>query len=159
MTHPGSDPALLAGTKAEAAPARVRIRLLCMLYEALLLAALLLLATAIFVGLGGDGRVQPGRSHLQAWLVVVAGVYFVWSWSAGRRTLAMRTWRLRLVDRTGKPPSLRTAAVRFFVAAVALPLGGAALWWALFDPERLFLHDRIAGTRVLRDPPRRRDKP
>ncbi len=135
-----------------ATPASVRIRLLCMVYDALLLAALLVVATAIFVVFGGDGRAQPGRTLLQAWLVLVAGVYFVWSWTAGRRTLAMRTWRLRLVDRAGEPAGVRAALVRFVIAALGLPLGAAALWWALIDRERLFLHDRIAGTRVVRDP-------
>jgi uncharacterized RDD family membrane protein YckC len=66
----------------------------------------------------------------------------------------MRTWRLRLVDRAGNPPQVRTAMVRFAAAAIGLPLGAVALWWALFDRERLFLHDRLAGTRLVRDPPR-----
>ena len=142
------------GTSAEAAVgASLRIRLVCMLYEALLLAALLLVATALFVALGGEGRTRPGHILLQLWLILVMGTYFVWSWSAGRRTLPMRTWRLRLVDRAGNPPDARTALVRFIAAAFALPLGAAALWWALIDRERLFLHDRLAGTRLVRDPP------
>ena len=144
----------MEAAKPEQAAASVRVRLACMIYEALLLAALLLLASATFVALGGDASDARGRTLLQAWLVVVMGVYYVWSWSAGRRTLPMRTWRLRLVDRAGAPPDAGTALVRFLAAAIALPLGAAALWWALIDRERQFLHDRIAGTRVVRDPPR-----
>jgi uncharacterized RDD family membrane protein YckC len=149
----------MAAAKPDQAAASVRIRLLCMIYEALLLGAILLAASAIFLGLGGDGRDALGRALLQAWLALVMGAYFVWSWSAGRRTLPMRTWRLRLIDRAGEPPSVRAALVRFLAAAITLPLGAAALWWALLDRERLFLHDRIAGTRVVRDPARVREKP
>ena len=123
-----------------------------MSYEALLLAALVLVATALFVAVVGDSRVQPWRTVLQLYVVVTAGIYFVWSWTGGRRTLPMRTWRLRLVNRGGQPPSVRIALVRFLVALLALPLAGAAAWWALVDRERLFLHDRIAGTRLVREP-------
>jgi hypothetical protein len=28
-------------------------------------------------------------------------------------------------------------------------LGGIGLFWAVFDPEKQFLHDRIAGSRII----------
>jgi uncharacterized RDD family membrane protein YckC len=133
--------------------ASVSVRLLAMLYEAVLVAALLLLATAVFVLLAGDSSSEPRRALLQLYLVTVTGVYFVWSWTGGRRTLPMRTWRLRLLDARNRSPSLRSAVTRYLVALVTLPLGGLALLWALVDPERRFLHDRLAGTRVVREPP------
>jgi uncharacterized RDD family membrane protein YckC len=136
----------------EAALAPLRIRLAALVYEALLLAALLIAATAIFVAVAGDSRAQPLRLALQVYLLSVAAVYFVWSWSGGRRTLAMRTWRLRLVDARGNPPDARTALVRFLVLVLSLPIGAAAFWWALVDRDRLYLHDRVAGTRLVRDP-------
>lgn len=136
-----------------AAPASLRVRLAALVYEALLLAALMIVATAAFVAVAGDSRAQPLRALLQVYLLAVTAMYFVWSWSAGRRTLAMRTWRLRLVDAHGNPPSPRTALVRWLVAAVGLPFGALPFWWALFDRDRLFLHDRVAGTRLVRDPP------
>jgi uncharacterized RDD family membrane protein YckC len=133
------------------ARASLRVRLLSMVYEALLLAALWLVATAFFAAVVGDSRLQPWRTLLQLYLVAVTCIYFVWSWTGGRRTLPMRTWRLRLVNRAGEPPSVRTALLRFLIALLALPLGAAAAWWALVDRERLFLHDRIAGTRLMRE--------
>ena len=134
--------------------ASLRVRLLSMSYEALLLVAIELIATALFVAVVGDSRMQPWRALLQVYLVAVAGIYFVWSWTDGRRTLPMRTWRLRLVNRAGEPPNVRSALVRFLVALLALPLGAAAAWWALIDREGLFLHDRVAGTRLVREPAR-----
>ena len=141
--RPGEDPR-----------ASLRVRLLSMSYEALLLVAIELVATALFVAVAGDSRVQPWRTLLQLYLVLVAAIYFVWSWTGARRTLPMRTWRLRLVNRLGEAPNMRTAAVRFLVAALTLPLGATAVWWALIDRERLFLHDRVAGTRLVREPQR-----
>jgi uncharacterized RDD family membrane protein YckC len=141
----------MANPSGKAVSAPVRIRLLSLVYEALLLTALLMAATAAFVAVAGEAREQPLRTVLQAYLLAVAGTYFVWSWTGGRRTLPMRTWRLRLVDTNGNPPSLRTALVRFLAAAATWPLGALPLWWAMFDRERLFLHDRLAGTCLTRD--------
>jgi uncharacterized RDD family membrane protein YckC len=132
--------------------APVRIRLVSAVYEALLLAALLMVATAIFIAIAGDAREQPLHSVLQIYLVALSAAYFVWSWTGGRRTLPMRTWRLRLVDRRGEPPSVGVALVRFLVALATWPLGALPLWWALIDRERKFLHDRVAGTQLLREP-------
>jgi uncharacterized RDD family membrane protein YckC len=132
--------------------ASVSVRLLSLLYEAVLLAALLLLATAVFLGVAGESTGQPRRLLLQIYLIVVAGLYFVFSWTGGRRTLPMRTWRLRLLDARGASPSPGRAVVRYLAALVSVPLGGVGLAWALVDRERRFLHDRIAGTRVVRDP-------
>ena len=107
-------------------------------------------------------------------LFAAAALYFSWSWTGGRRTLPMKTWQLRLVDEQGAPLRYRQAFVRYLAAwigpalalatyVVARPygLGGVALvplalnyLGAWVDPERQFLHDRIAGTRIVIDPRR-----
>ncbi|MEO6103533.1 MAG: RDD family protein, partial [Pseudoxanthomonas sp.] len=38
------------------------------------------------------------------------------------------------------------------VATVSLLLGGLGFWWAWVDRDRLTLHDRASGTRVIRLP-------
>ncbi|MCC6533190.1 MAG: RDD family protein [Burkholderiales bacterium] len=126
-----------------------------LVYESLLLIALLFAATAVFVAVFGDSRSQPTRTLLQVYLLSAAGMYFVWSWTGGRRTLPMKTWHLRLVDDTGQHPTASRAVIRFLAASLSLPVFGLALWWALIDAERRFLHDRIAGTRLVTDAPAR----
>ena len=132
--------------------AGLRARLAAMVYEALLLAALLFIATALFIALFGDSRRAPQHGFLQLYLLLVAGGYFVWSWTAGRRTLPMRTWRIRLIERSGRPVRLRIALARYLAAVAGIALGGFAVAWAIFDPEGQFLHDRLAGTRLVVDP-------
>ena len=88
-----------------------------------------------------------------------------------RRTLAQKTWRIRLVDRAGKPVGCGQALVRYAAAWIgpaaalaayvalrpvadagyAAALLGLNYAWALVDRDRQFLHDRIAGTRAIRD--------
>lgn len=122
-----------------------------MVYEAVLLAALLLALTGLFLAVFGDASEQPLRTALRVHLLLSAGIYFVWSWTGGRRTLPMRTWRIRLVDRRGAPPGVRTALLRYACAVIGIAAGALGIAWALFDPERQFLHDRIAGTRIVAD--------
>ena len=53
----------------------------------------------------------------------------------------MNAWGIRLVDVTP-----RKALLRFVLALLLLP---ASIAWALFDRDRQFLHDRLAGTRLV----------
>jgi len=165
------------------APASLVRRLASLAYEGLLLGAVLIGAGFLLApwvsptsGVTAAGPLPlpavPARLSLFAGSLAVGALYFCWSWTAGRRTLAMKTWRLRLTRRDGASVDRRSAVIRYLAAwigpALALlayaalkPTGAAryALWlvainyaWAWIDPDRQFLHDRIAGTRIVRDP-------
>ena len=129
-------------------------RLASAFYDALLLTALLLVATLPFVLLAGDATRGWARHVLQAWLVAVAGVYFVYFWTRGGQTLAMRTWRLRVVRSDGAALGVARAAHRYALAVLGSAALGATFLWALFDREGLFLHDRLAGTAIVEAPRR-----
>lgn len=132
--------------------ASLRVRLAAMVYESLLVAAVVFVASFTVLPLVGDLH-APWQRHLyQAWLVAVMFGYFAVFWLRSGQTLAMKTWRIRLVDRNGGRIGLRQAALRFALALVGILAGGAGLWWALADRDRQFLHDRIAGTRLVRVP-------
>lgn len=125
-------------------------RLAAMAYEAVLLTGLLLVASAIFMTVAGGAPSLGGwqRHALQAFLVAVLAAYFLWNWLRGGQTLPMKAWHIRLVmpGRPNVPPA--RALLRF----VALALMPVSLLWALFDRDRQFLHDRIAGTRLVSVP-------
>jgi uncharacterized RDD family membrane protein YckC len=53
----------------------------------------------------------------------------------------MRAWRIRLVEVTAAK-----AIARFALALLLLPV---SILWALVDRDRQFLHDRLAGTRLI----------
>ena len=82
-------------------------------------------------------------------LFLVLAVYFAWCWTHGGQTLAMRAWRLRVVTRTGRAVNPTQALLRFLLAWPSLGIFGIGLIWALVDPEKQFLHDRLAGTRIV----------
>lgn len=124
-------------------------RLACLFYDALLLLAVLFVAGFLVVGLLPDVRAGLPRLLYQAWLLLVAGVYFTWSWRRGGQTLAMKTWRIRLVDQAGGVPGLGKAWLRYGLATLGLAAFGLGFLWALWDADRQFLHDRLAGTRLV----------
>jgi uncharacterized RDD family membrane protein YckC len=132
-----------------APPASLTRRLLALAYEALLLAALLLAAALPFVMTMHAADAIATRPVFQLYLIAVAAVYFVLQWSRGGQTLPMKTWRLRVVTRAGTPLDLNHALRRFVFALAGCAAAGAGFLWALVDREGLFLHDRLAGTRII----------
>jgi uncharacterized RDD family membrane protein YckC len=120
-------------------------------YDFLLVAAVVLVATFPFLAILGDATHGWRRHVLQGWIVLVSCAYFVGFWTHGGRTLAMKTWRIRLVAEDGRPVGTVRAVHRFSVALLGLCAAGAGFAWALVDRERQFLHDRLSGTRLVAD--------
>lgn len=123
------------------------VKIACLLYESLILIALLLLVTLVFVAIFGDATAHPKKSALQLTLWLSMGVCFVWQWTHGGQTLAMKTWKLQVSTQNGDPISLRQGIIRYFVASIFF---GLSFLWALFDRNHQYLHDRIAGTHIQR---------
>ncbi|WP_147070275.1 RDD family protein [Sulfuriferula plumbiphila] len=124
-------------------------RISAMIYESLLLLALLFIADYLFLALTHNASSPLFKALLQAYLLLMMAGYFSWSWLRGQ-TLAMKTWRIRVVNREGAALTLQQALLRFVLAMVLIPAFGISLIWALFDRDKQFLHDRLAGTRLVR---------
>lgn len=155
-------------------PASLRLRIAAMIYEAVLLfGVVFVVGFALLAVLGWTYPLPDGRRWtLQGVLFVVIGGYFVWCWSRGGQTLALKTWRLRLVGPDRAPPSLARAAARYLLAwhlfvpgllvVLLWPMPGAVagavllasfvlmLAPALADSNRRLLHDRWTATRLIR---------
>lgn len=125
-------------------------RLASMFYEALVLIGVLLVTyflPHILLGMFANRTAGPIVVRLHFFLVLL--IYFVWFWLNGGQTLAMKTWKLRIVDAAGGRLRPAQALLRYLAAWPSLLVFGVGILWALFDRDRLFLHDRIAGTRVV----------
>ena len=124
-------------------------RLACVLYEAFLIGAVLLVAAFPFVPLVQAIAPAIAREILQIYLLVVAGGYFTLFWHKGQ-TLAMKTWGIRIESVAGGAPGWGQAWLRYLLACLNLLLFGTGWWAALFTGDRQFLQDRLAGTRLTR---------
>jgi uncharacterized RDD family membrane protein YckC len=148
MTEASAPAAASAGVM-PATPGTLR-RLAAMAYELLLLVGVLFASTCLFLIVTQSLDEQWRRPLLQITEFIVCGIYFIWLWRHGGQTLAMKTWRVRLVSVNGGAVSMRSALARYMLAWILIPLGGIGIWWALVDPDRQFLYDRLAGTRLVR---------
>ena len=109
----------------------VQRRLISMVYEFLLAFAVLFLPFLIFEMLTGASH-APLIEHLrQALAFVILGIYFVHQWSREGQTLAMRTWRLKLVHPGHDRVAPRVAALRYLLCWlwVSRSLAWLACWY------------------------------
>jgi uncharacterized RDD family membrane protein YckC len=155
----------------QAAPGLVR-RLAALVYEGLLLFGVLMAAGWLYSGLTQQRHALHGRTGLQFFLFLTLAVYFVWFWTHGGQTVAMKAWRLRVVAANGGPLTQARALARYVLAwlwflpsLIAIQLsglhGGAAIGVTLvagglayaatsyLHPKRQFLHDALCGTRIV----------
>jgi uncharacterized RDD family membrane protein YckC len=157
-------------------------RLGCFLYEGVLLFGVIVgLVVLPALLLSYLTRQHPGLLSppvLGVWFFLVLGAYFVFFWSRTGQTLAMLTWRLRLVTHAGAPLSRRRAALRYLLswmwflpALLIVQLSGLKGWGpflgsllagmvayaalARLHPDRQYWHDALCRTRLIRwNPPR-----
>ncbi len=121
-----------------------------MIYESLLLTAVLFIASFVFHLVFRDTGSLFFRPAFQLYLLIVAGTYFTWFWTHGGQTLPMQTWKFRVLTVDGKRVNLQRAVARYLFAVIGIFFFGCGILWALFDRERQFLHDRLAGTRIVK---------
>jgi uncharacterized RDD family membrane protein YckC len=175
MTQNGSAPCPALDLRPPSLPRRMA----CWLYEGMLLFGVMVSSGLVYfiaaywlTGLApGDMHLHPQlKSGLQAISFLVLGMYFIWMWHRGQ-TLAMKTWRIEMVNLQGQRVSRKQAFKRYMaswlwfmppLAAAApfhlsaievsvLTLGWVAIWAILsrFHPQRQFWHDALAGTRLI----------
>jgi len=154
----------------------LRRRMACWLYEGTLMFGVVFLVGVLFTtsyvlsSFTQSGNALDNRYLQQALVFVAFGIYFGWFWAKGQ-TLAMKTWHIRVVDRHGNALTQGRALWRYVLSWLWLlpPLAVAGLvhlsgqqlsvllvgWiviWALlsrFHAQRQFLHDALAGTRLV----------
>src|SRR4051812_40622572 len=120
----------------------------CFIYDALIVIALCFAFAGLFLLIVGDATHGVKRYLLQFTLWVFIGIYFAWCWIKSGQTLAMKTWKFKVVDADSNLLGIQTAALRYTAATISLMLFGIGFLWAIIDPDRLYLHDRLLKNRI-----------
>lgn len=122
-------------------------RLAAMLYDGLVLCALLMVAAAAWVALH-RAAAPPGDWAFRGYLLAVCAVFYAGFWSRGE-TLGLRAWKLCIEGPDGRPPGWGRALLRFVAAILSWLPAGLGFLWVLVDRDRLAWHDRLSDTRLV----------
>jgi uncharacterized RDD family membrane protein YckC len=147
-------------------------RLACFVYEGVLLFGVVMIAGYLYSSLTQQRHALQGQTGLQLFLFLILGIYFVFFWSRGGQTVAMKTWHVRLANRDGNAVTQGQALLRYLLAWIWFVPALLALWLsglkggpatagllaagvfgyaalALLHPQRQFWHDAVCGTRLV----------
>ena len=120
-----------------------------MFYDSILLCSVFFLTTFILVAFRDAGEIESGNIIYNSFLILLAYLYFCWHWTKGRQTLGMRSWKIEIFDETNSTLNWKQASLRYFAALLSLLLLGLGFIWAIFDKDKLALHDRLSKTKLI----------
>ena len=129
-------------------------RLAALVYDAFLLAALLMVFTGGALFFTHGVAVLPATVGnwvyvYRAGLVLVIAGYYALNWRRSGQTLGMRAWRLRTVSDSGRTLTWSAVILRLCFGFIAWAPAALGVLWLYLDPELLALQDRFSRTRVI----------
>ena len=125
-------------------------RLAAMVYDTVLVMAVLMLVGYIFIAFN-EGESVSGPFFNSA-IFLVTFLFFALFWTRSGQTLGMIAWRIRVETELGEPVCAKHALLRFMGAIVSASVFGLGYLWILFDSNNLSWHDRWSNTRVVQLP-------
>jgi len=151
---------------------KLRRRLAAFLYEGVLLFGLVNVTGWFYSISIHQTHALYGRYGMMATQFLVLALYFMWFWTQGGQTLAMKTWHIKVVSSSGLPITLNQALARYLCGWLwfmppwvaswlagwhqsKLLYGAMGVWLLLYVgltwllPQGQFLHDAICRTRLI----------
>jgi uncharacterized RDD family membrane protein YckC len=140
-THPKPDVAY------PATPGFLR-RVGAILYDTLLLLAVLFFATALIRPFISEQAFASQKIYYQLYLLLVSYSFYGWFWTHGGQTLGLRAWKIRVCNFNGGSVTWKQATIRFGAALISWACLGLGFFWSLIAKNKLCWHDQISQTRL-----------
>ena len=121
-----------------------------MLYDAVILLGLLMLASAVALPFGNMQKVALQDFWFTLWLLLVCFAYLGSCWRYAGMTVGMRAWRIKLVSDNDQIMSWPRCVLRFLVGAFSVSAFGLGILWALVDKKKRGWHDLAARTLLIK---------
>jgi len=126
-------------------------RLTAILYDFLLLIAVLFVATALLLPLNAGKAFTAQQFFFPLYLLLVSFFFYAWFWTHGGQTLGLRAWNIKVLTLDRKPISWKQALLRFLVAILSWGFFGLGFLWILIDKNRRSWHDHLSKTALFFD--------
>ena len=120
-------------------------QLVAMLYDSLLIIALLFIATAILLPLNKGEAI--GGPLYSLYLLLIIFIFYSWFWNKSGQTLGMKVWKIRIINDYGFNPSWPVSFLRLMFALLSIGCIGLGYLWRLFTPYTW--HDKLSQTRII----------
>jgi uncharacterized RDD family membrane protein YckC len=133
-----------------AKPGLLRV-LAAIVYDSLLLIAVLFLATAILLPFNGGEAFTNHKIFYSLYLLTVSFCFYGWFWTHGGQTLGLRAWKTRVLNNECGVISWQQAFIRFIVAILSWGALGLGFLWIVFDKNQRSWHDMASKTELFMD--------
>jgi uncharacterized RDD family membrane protein YckC len=133
-------------------PAGFIRRLAALVYDSLVVTAILILTSAIVIMIVvtfmGENAITEQKVLVEnplyfAYLLATWFYYYAWCWRTGGQTLGMKAWRLKLISNDNLIISYKNAFIRFSSSCLGLANLGVLL------PNKRGWHDRLSHTEIV----------
>lgn len=127
-------------------PASLIKQFAAMLYDSLLIFAVLFLAAGIAL-IFNQGEAIESNPLFNLYLLFILFTYYAFFWNKSGQTLGMRVWKIRIVSGLGGNPGWGASYLRLIAAMVSLLCFGLGYFWRLFKPYTW--HDKLSQTSII----------
>lgn len=128
-------------------------RLAAIVYDLLLLLAVLFAATAMLLPVNGGEAFSSRQVFFPLYLLAISFFFYAWFWTHGGQTLGLRAWKIKVLTFDHAPINWQQALVRFIAAIVSWAVLGLGFWWIIFDKNQRSWHDKLSKTALFFDDP------
>ena len=136
------------------------VRLLVVIYDALLLAGVVFFSLVLIFGIAlyifkDTINTYPALKPVISGLVVlvaflISSYYYSWFWTKGGQTLGMKAWHLYLVDENGHYINRKQGFLRCLTATLSWACFGMGFAWILVNRKNLAWHDMLTKTQIVK---------
>lgn len=123
-----------------------------MMYDAVILLGLLMVASALALPFGEMQKFALQDFWFTFWLIVVCFAYLGGCWHYFGMTVGMRAWRVILLSSDSGKISWARCLLRFLLGSLSLAAFGAGFIWSLIDQQKRGWHDIAGHTVLVRNP-------
>ena len=134
-------------------PAGFLKRVLALVYDSLLIGAIVLVLSLLLVFVNG-GYPESGSfvSFIQFFILIFAGpIFYSYFWIANKgQTTGMQAWKIQLVTIDETELNIKKTMLRCLISTISFVCFGLGYFWILYDKNNLSWSDILTKTKVIK---------
>ena len=134
-------------------PAGFLKRVLALVYDSLLIGAIVLVLSLLLVFVnGGYPESSSVLSFIQLFILVFTGpIFYSYFWIANKgQTTGMQAWKIKLVSMDETELNIKQTMLRCLISTISFVCFGLGYFWILYDKNNLSWADILTKTKVIK---------